>query len=51
MVWVLVLILSMFILIKIGIDEYVDGGLVSLVFVDVVCKLGVDIIIVVDILV
>ncbi|MGM9451369.1 patatin-like phospholipase family protein, partial [Klebsiella sp. K47] len=35
---------------KIGTDEYVDGGLVSPVPVDVARKLGADIIIAVDIL-
>ena len=41
---------SMFIPTKIGADEYVDGGLVSPVPVDVARKLGADIIIAVDIL-
>ncbi|MEG1273701.1 MAG: patatin-like phospholipase family protein [Acinetobacter sp.] len=41
---------SMFIPTKIGSDEYVDGGLVSPVPVDVARKLGADIIIAVDIL-
>ena len=41
---------SMFIPTKIGTDEYVDGGLVSPVPVDVARKLGADIIIAVDIL-
>ncbi len=41
---------SMFIPTKIGDDEYVDGGLVSPVPVDVAKKLGADIVIVVDIL-
>lgn len=40
----------MFIPTKIGADEYVDGGLVSPVPVDVARKLGADIIIAVDIL-
>lgn len=40
----------MFIPTKIGTDEYVDGGLVSPVPVDVARKLGADIIIAVDIL-
>ncbi len=43
-------LLSMFIPTKIGTDEYVDGGLVSPVPVDVARKLGADIIIAVDIL-
>ena len=41
---------SMFIPTKIGDDEYVDGGLVSPVPVDVAKKLGADIVITVDIL-
>ncbi len=41
---------SMFIPTKIGDDEYVDGGLVSPVPVDVAKKLGADIVIAVDIL-
>ena len=41
---------SIFIPTKIGADEYVDGGLVSPVPVDVARKLGADIIIAVDIL-
>lgn len=48
-VCVLSSIFGVFELVKIGGCNYIDGGVVSLVLVDVVCQFGVDFVIVVDI--